>query len=113
MIGYGTKPKDGNSVRVRGLRASDPKSVVYLVDGVRVPEIESLDPDRIQSISVLKKPSIPAEYAAEGYDGVITITTSGCLKPGKRLWSRQKPGWRLVPQVSRPPVKVWSRPASI
>lgn len=75
VIGYGTKPKDGNSVRVRGLRASDPKSVVYLVDGVRVPEIESLDPDRIQSISVLKEASVPAEYAEEGYDGVIMITT--------------------------------------
>lgn len=92
VIGYGTKPKDGNSVRVRGLRASDPKSVVYLVDGVRVPEIESLDPDRIQSISVLKKPSIPAEYAEEGYDGVITITTKRVFEARKAAVEQAKAG---------------------
>ena len=92
VIGYGTKPKDGNSVRVRGLRASDPKSVVYLVDGVRVPEIESLDPDRIQSISVLKKASVPAEYAAEGYDGVITITTKRVFEARKAAVEQAKAG---------------------
>ena len=92
VIGYGTKPKDGNSVRVRGLRASDPKSVVYLVDGVRVPEIESLDPDRIQSISVLKEASIPAEYAEEGYDGVIMITTKRVFEARKAAVEQAKAG---------------------
>ena len=92
VIGYGTKPKDGNSVRVRGLRASDPKSVVYLVDGVRVPEIESLDPDRIQSISVLKESSVPAEYAAEGYDGVIMITTKRVFEARKAAVEQAKAG---------------------
>lgn len=75
VVGYGMKSKEGNVVRLRGHRRSDSRTVVYLVDGVRVPEIESLDPNRIESISVLKDASVPAEYLAEGCTGVITITT--------------------------------------
>ena len=75
VVGYGMKSKEGNVVRLRGQRRSDSRTVVYLVDGVRVPEIESLDPNRIESISVLKDASVPAEYLAEGCTGVITITT--------------------------------------
>ncbi|MCR2030579.1 M56 family metallopeptidase [Alistipes timonensis] len=75
VVGYGMKSKEGNVVRLRGHRRSDSRTVVYLVDGVRVPEIESLDPNRIESISVLKDASVPAEYLAEGCTGVIAITT--------------------------------------
>ena len=75
VVGYGMKSKEGNVVRFRGHRRSDSRTVVYLVDGVRVPEIESLDPNRIESISVLKDASVPAEYLAEGCTGVIAITT--------------------------------------
>ena len=75
VVGYGMKSKEGNVVRLRGQRRSDSRTVVYLVDGVRVPEIESLDPNRIESISVLKDASVPAEYLAEGCTGVIAITT--------------------------------------
>ena len=75
VVGYGMKSKEGNVVRLRGQRRSDSRTVVYLVDGVRVPEIESLDPNRIESISVLKDASVPAEYLAEGRTGVIAITT--------------------------------------
>lgn len=75
VVGYGMKSKEGNVVRLRGQRTSDSRTVIYLVDGVRVPEIESLDPNRIESISVLKDASVPAEYLAEGCTGVITITT--------------------------------------
>ena len=75
VVGYGMKSKEGNVVRLPGQRKSDSRTVVYLVDGVRVPEIESLDPNRIESISVLKDASVPAEYLAEGCTGVVTITT--------------------------------------
>lgn len=75
VVGYGMKSKEGNVVRLRGHRRLDSRTVVYLVDGVRVPEIESLDPNRIESISVLKDASVPAEYLAEGCTGVIAITT--------------------------------------
>lgn len=80
-------------VRMPGLKTSfDDKSVVYLVDGVRVSEIESLDPNQIQSISVLKEASIPAEYAGEGYNGVIMITTKRVFEARKAAVEQAKAG---------------------
>ena len=66
---------EGKIVQVDGFGTADSRSVVYLVDGTRVPEIQSLDPNRIQSISVVKGDNVPQEYSAKGYKGVITITT--------------------------------------
>ena len=66
---------DGKIVQVDGFSTADSKSVVYLVDGTWVSEIQSLDPNRIQSISVVKGDNVPKEYSAKGYEGVITITT--------------------------------------
>ena len=80
-------------VRMPGLKTSfDDKSVVYLVDGVRVSEVESLDPNQIQSISVLKEASIPAEYAGEGYNGVIMITTKRVFEARKAAVEQAKAG---------------------
>ena len=59
--------------------SSDPVErlrVLYLVDGERVPEIISLDPARIESVTVLKgEGNVPPEYAGQGYEGVIEIRT--------------------------------------
>lgn len=82
VVGYGVRPKGGvpevnisgvtKSFRIEAEPATKPQPA-YVVDGVQVYEIESLDPNRIQSISVVKGDNIPQEYT--GYDGVITITT--------------------------------------
>ena len=82
VVGYGVRPKGGvpevnisgvtKSLRIEAEPATKPQPA-YVVDGVQVYEIESLDPNRIQSISVVKGDNIPQEYT--GYDGVITITT--------------------------------------
>ena len=45
VVGYGMKSKEGNVVRLRGQRRLDSRTVVYLVDGVRVPEIARSQPD--------------------------------------------------------------------
>ena len=87
--GDGTPQSDADDVTVVGYASSDdapihiggkegalPEHVLYLVDGERVPEIGSLDPGRIESVSVLKgKDNIPSEYAGQGYEGVIEIRT--------------------------------------
>ena len=82
VVGYGVKPKNGTVVvNASGVTKSfrtgtEPAAKsqpAYVVDGVQVYEIESLDPNRIQSISVVKGDNIPQEYT--GYNGVITITT--------------------------------------
>lgn len=84
VIGYDSKPKNGTvTVNTTGvvktLRTKDGSTaglkLAYIVDGVRVREIESLDPHRIESMTVLKDDSTPEPYKSEGFDGVVKITT--------------------------------------
>ena len=74
VVGYASS--DDAPIHVVGKEGALPEHVLYLVDGERVPEIGSLDPGRIESVSVLKgKDNIPSEYAGQGYEGVIEIRT--------------------------------------
>jgi TonB-linked SusC/RagA family outer membrane protein len=70
------KPGWGLTVSVRGntsLTASnDP---LYVVDGVIVGSIDFLNPQDIESFSVLKDASSAAIYGASGANGVVLITT--------------------------------------
>lgn len=86
VIGYGTRPKGGTvELNTDGIAKSYQFTVksnsslksnpAYIVDGVQVYKIDSVDPNEIENISVLKENSMPSKYADMGYDGVITITT--------------------------------------
>lgn len=84
VIGYDSKPKNGTvAVNTTGvvktLRTKDGSTAglkpAYVVDGVQVQEIESLDPHRIESVTVLKGESTPESYKTEGFNSVIKITT--------------------------------------
>ncbi|TCJ14239.1 TonB-dependent receptor [Flaviaesturariibacter flavus] len=69
------QPGAGLSVRIRGTgsnRGSDP---IYIVDGVRMGGLESIDPSDIQSVDILKDAASAAIYGAEAGNGVILITT--------------------------------------
>lgn len=70
------KPSAGISIRVRGTSSinasSDP---LYVVDGVPTTDTRSLNPNDIESISVLKDASSAAIYGAQGANGVVLITT--------------------------------------
>ena len=48
---------------------------LYIVDGVEVPEISSLKPQNIESVSVLKDATSTKLYGEKGADGVILVTT--------------------------------------
>ena len=52
---------------------------IYVLDGERVEEIESIDPKNIESISVLKNESSIAKYGEEGKNGVIEITSKSAI----------------------------------
>ncbi|MFC3197809.1 SusC/RagA family TonB-linked outer membrane protein [Parapedobacter deserti] len=64
-------------VRLRGTRSfnrsqNDP---IYVVDGVPIPEIGRLNPNDIESVTVLKGANAAALYGSEGVNGAIMITT--------------------------------------
>ncbi len=70
------KPGAGLNVSIRGntsLNASN--NPLFVVDGVIVPNIDFLNPNDIESFSVLKDASSAAIYGASGANGVVLVTT--------------------------------------
>ncbi|HQH40568.1 MAG TPA: TonB-dependent receptor [Bacteroidales bacterium] len=70
------KPGEGISIRVRGIgsinRSSDP---IYVVDGIITGNLNSINPNDIETLQVLKDASASAIYGADGANGVVIITT--------------------------------------
>ncbi len=71
--------KENVTILIRNAKIdpSDGKSgnPLILVDGREVRSIDSLSPDRIASISMLKDAASEAQYGEKGRDGVIIVTT--------------------------------------
>lgn len=67
---------DGSSVTIRGLATTGNNDVLVVVDGVpgQIGGLERLDPNDIESMSVLKDASA-AVYGSRAANGVILITT--------------------------------------
>ncbi|MEP7107203.1 MAG: TonB-dependent receptor [Ferruginibacter sp.] len=64
------------SVRVRGIGSPNGGEPLYVVDGVLANDIKAIDPNSIESISVLKDASAAGIYGAAGStNGVVIITT--------------------------------------
>lgn len=62
-------------IRVRGMGTINDSRPLYVIDGVPSDPGSSLNPDDIESISVLKDASSSAIYGTRGANGVILITT--------------------------------------
>jgi TonB-linked SusC/RagA family outer membrane protein len=75
-------PGGGNfSVRIRGASSPNGSEPIYVIDGVVVPNTSSLDPNNIESISVLKDASAAGIYGSLGAtNGVVLITTKKGVK---------------------------------
>lgn len=68
-------PGAAPNIRVRGYSSNADMSPLYVVDGILVNDISSIDPGDIQSIEVLKDASSAAIYGAQAGNGVVLITT--------------------------------------
>ena len=70
------EPGAGSTIRVRGVgsinNSSDP---IYILDGVRVDNIDGIQPQDIENFQVLKDASATAIYGANGSNGVIIVNT--------------------------------------
>ena len=70
------KPGAGASIRVRGYSSNAGNiGPLLIVDGLKVDNIQYLDPSMIESMEVLKDAASAAIYGAEAGNGVILITT--------------------------------------
>lgn len=86
MAGEGRPGQDGATIRVRGVGTLNTgyASPYVLVDGIETGELNSIDPNDIESVSVLKDAASAAIYGSKAANGVILITTKrgkGADKP--------------------------------
>lgn len=70
-------PGEGSSMLVRGssTTSSNGNTPLFIVDGVQRDMIDTLSPDEIANITVLKDAASAAIYGVQGGSGVILITT--------------------------------------
>lgn len=70
------QPGNGLSVRIRGVNSiTGSNEPLYVIDGYIGGNIESIDPNDIESIEILKDASATAIYGSRGSNGVVIITT--------------------------------------
>lgn len=80
------KPNGGFSIRVRGATSiSAGNEPLYVVDGVPTSDTYSINPEEIESISILKDASSAAIYGSAGANGVVLITTKAGRKEDSRI----------------------------
>ena len=69
-------PGEGAQIRIRGYSSnSDQLGPLLIVDGLKVDNIQYLDPSMIESMEVLKDAASAAIYGAQAGNGVVLITT--------------------------------------
>lgn len=76
VISADGRPGGTSSIRIRGTRSlSGGNEPLYILDGVPVDDISSVNPNDIESVEVLKDASSTAIYGARAANGVVLVTT--------------------------------------
>ncbi len=76
IFGNSGSPTGSNRVIIRGIGTINASAnPLYVVDGVVMDGIETMNPNDIESVEVLKDASSAAIYGSRGANGVILITT--------------------------------------
>ncbi len=68
-------PGAAMNIRIRGYGSNLSSEPIYIVNGTKVPDLSSIDPNDIENIEVLKDAASAAIYGAEGANGVVIVTT--------------------------------------
>lgn len=72
----GEPGNDGSRIRIRGVGTfSGNTDPLTLVDGIQVDNYNNIDPNEIESVTILKDASSTAVYGIRGANGVLIITT--------------------------------------
>lgn len=111
LINSAAKPGDDSSIKIRGINtingSTDP---VYVVDGMVMDNFgggfNSINPNDVASIEILKDASSTALYGSRGANGVVLITTKkGKNGEGKVSYD----GWYGVRSYAHTPEKMNSK----
>ena len=68
---------DASTIRIRGIATLNAASAsaIVVVDGIERPSFADVDPNEIETVSILKDAAATAIYGLKGANGVIVITT--------------------------------------
>ncbi len=105
MVTPSAKPGDDATVRVRGINTiNSGASPIYVIDGLVMDgdfgSFNSINPNDIESIQVLKDASATAIYGSRGANGVILVTTKkGRKGEGKVTYD----GWVQTSHIAHRP----------
>ena len=76
QIGNDNSPGGGTMVRIHGIGSINANGPLYVIDGVPLQgNINTINPNDVASVQVLKDPSQTALYGVRGANGVILIST--------------------------------------
>lgn len=98
----GDPASNGSSIRIRGIGSmSASNAPLYVVDGMPYDgAISDINPNDVESISVLKDASASAIYGSRGANGVVLITTkkANANTPNVKFEAKWGSNSRLIPQ---------------
>lgn len=75
----GNPGSDGATIRIRGLGTLNNSDPLILVDGIEAP-MDAINPQDVESISILKDAASAAIYGSRAANGVILVTTKNGVK---------------------------------
>ena len=97
IVSSSAAPGSSPTVRIRGFSSNVSSEPLYVVDGIRMSDISSIDPNDIASMEILKDAASAAIYGAEAGNGVVLITTKkGKAGEGHISYSFQYTGQSLA-----------------
>ncbi len=80
----GQPASDGGTIRIRGIGTLGDSSPLVLIDGV-AGNLDGVDPNDIESVSILKDAASAAIYGSRSANGVILVTTKFAKKGAMQL----------------------------
>jgi len=95
-------PGEGPQIRIRGIGSiSAGASPLYVIDGFPVDNIQTLNPNDIESIDILKDASATAIYGSRGSNGVILINTKRGKAGRTNISFDSYYGWQKVSKIPK------------
>jgi TonB-linked SusC/RagA family outer membrane protein len=93
VVGNG-QPNSTARVRIRGFSSFENNDPLYVVDGVPTQDISTLNPNDIESLSVLKDAGAASIYGSRASNGVIIISTKKGGR-GSQVTYNMYTGWQF------------------
>ncbi len=103
--GSGEPGQDGATIRIRGIGTLNNSDPLILVDGIEAP-FGNIDPNDIESVTVLKDAASASIYGSRAANGVVLVTTKRGAKNSKPTFSYS--GYTGTTEVNSVPDYIWN-----